>query len=168
MSIPLKSTCPLLMSLCIVARSVDRRHDPYGLPTHTAVTMSGVQPIVQLSLKYSAVPVLALTRRSGSVSGPLAPKSITRLASLLVISSMMKATFSGTTRRALVAGSSLNMVLPAVAQDDVVDGARVVVHAEVGERRRAVGELQRRHRVAAERCRVAGRARDGRRSSGTS
>ncbi len=106
------------------------------------------------------MPVLALTRRSGSVRSPWAPKSMTRLASLLVISSMMKATFSGTTRRALASGLSVKIVLPLRAVDDVVDRARVVVHAEVGDGGGAVSELERGDAVRqrAEGGRVARRA----------
>src|ERR1700694_1058652 len=64
-------------------------HEGYGLPTQTAVSSSGVQPTVRLSTKFSPVPVLALTRRSLSVSSPCGPNSAALLASLLVISFMM-------------------------------------------------------------------------------
>ncbi len=96
----------------MAATSLLLRQELSGLPTQTVLTRSGVQPTVQLSRKNSAVPVLALTRRSGRVRSPWAPKSITRLASLLVISLMMKATFSGTTRLAVASGLSVKMALP--------------------------------------------------------
>ena len=67
------------------------------LPTQTAVRRFGVQPTVRLSTKKSDVPVLALTRRGFRVRNPLRPNSLMRLLSLLVISSMMYATFAGIT-----------------------------------------------------------------------
>src|SRR2546428_5426791 len=83
-----------------------------GLPIHTAVASLGVKPTVQLSRKSCVVPVLAATRRPGSVRSPWQPNDMQRLRSSDMIDPMMYATCGVTARDSFVEGSYVYLTRP--------------------------------------------------------